>query len=164
MAWSVFADTYDSTSELSSGTKYVPAQMNKNILLRYVRTWVVLFNEVNVSGLVMTINHDNNGTKGPVIYTSTNGWTNTQITTLKHAIREIYFEFDDVPLDALTTYNFTLVGTSTNTGDFIPAQENYRFFAWKNAYPYPVHRGGFSLTAANLPKYPYDICLIGAEF
>lgn len=162
MSWTVFADTYDSTSDLSNGVKFVPAQMNKNILLRYIRTWIVLLNDPNLSTLTMTINHDNAGTKGPVIYTSTNSWTKAQITTYDHCIREIYFEFDDVPLDGTSTYNFALVGTSTNTGTYNGDQPY--FVAWKNAYPYPVHRGGFTITASNLTRYPYDICLIGAEF
>lgn len=158
-AWTVFGDTYETDSDFSNGTKSVRAKMNKKILLRFVRTWIVVYNDAPFTDITMKIYHDTASTElqGDLLYSSTTTLTKAEIVTLENGIKEIYFEFDDVELDENNYYHFTLSGSSSGfTVDTT--------VAWKTSFPRPVYDDGFSQSFRALPGFPYTLSLIGAEF
>jgi len=161
--YTVYGDSFTNT-DLVNGNKFVQVEMNGDYLLRAVRTSLIMryCSTVTLTNLQMKIYTNVANAKGALLYTSTNSYTLSQISTYTSAAREIYFEFDDVPLNGSMIYNFTLTGTATNLETY--SDDNLQLLAWMKSYPYPQHRGGFSLLDTNLPKYPYELCLIGAEF
>lgn len=161
--YTVYGDSFTNT-DLANGNKFVQVDMNGNYLLRAVRTSLIFryCSTVTLTNLQMKIYTDVASAKGALLYTSTNSYTLAQILSTTSGVREIYFTFDDVPLNATLIYNFTLTGTATNLESYIG--DDLQLLAWAKSYPYPQHRGGFSLSDSVLPKYPYELCLIGAEF
>lgn len=157
MSYRVYCTEFSST-DLTNGNLSASIVMNKNYLIRYVRTSVVILNSAPFTNLRMKIYTDDGyGSKSSLLYTSTNSYTTAQITTSSHAVRNIYFTFDDVPVNS-GRYHFVL--TASPTGGYTDPALMY----WQSSYPYPEHQGGFALIHQNLPKFPYKICLIGAEF
>lgn len=154
MGWRVYADTYNSDSEMGDKTQRVI--FNKNIILRYVRCWVVFYNNPGVTSLNMKIYSDNGGAKGALLHTSTNSLTKAQMITLANGIKEIYFSFPDIQLDGVNTYHFALDGTVSG----LSASSTV---AWKHTFPDPYYRTGLALTLEELQVSPYDLYFIGAE-
>jgi len=156
MGWSVDADTYNADAELSNATKYQPCKMNSNIILRYVRSWVVVFNNPSFTGLTMKIYASNESyDKGKLLHTATTTWTKTQVTAENNAIREIYFEFNDISLNKDNWYHFALSGTPSSFS-------SSSCIAWKMGWPDPVYRTGLSVTYPNRAQN-YDLYFIGSE-
>lgn len=158
-AWSVYGDSYDNDTDFSNGAKSVRFKLNANKVIRYARTWVVLYNDPGLTNITAKIYHDLSATeaKGDLIASSSTTHTKAEITTSNNAIRELYFQFADISLEGSNYYHFVLTGTSSG----FSASSH---IAWKTSYPDPVYEDGVSVIFSNLPKFPYTLSLIGAGF
>ena len=156
MGWKVYADSYNTDAELSSGSKSVRAKMNEEIILRYVRTWIVFNNDPGLTNITMKIYSDDNDSKGFLLHSSTTTHTKANIITATNGVKEVYFAFDDIALDSENYYQFVLTGTSSGFS-------SSSHVAWKLSYPDPVYSSGFTNNYENLLVYPYDLVLIGAK-
>lgn len=155
MSYRVWGDAY-STAEITNGTKTQQAKMNKNVILRYVRTWIVCYNDPTFTSLTMNIYASNGGTQGKLLHTSTNSLTKSEIITLSNGVKDIYFEFDDIVLNGSTQYFFALRGTGAAFSDT-------SFIAWKKAFPEPVYPTGWTPSMTTINSNPFDITFIGAD-
>jgi hypothetical protein len=155
MPWKVYCDTY-TTSAFSNGEKTIRARFNKNVILKACRTWVVFVNEPVVTDFKMEIWTDNNNSKGIKLYDSLNTLTKSEIITLENGVKEIYFEFDDLPFDGDIYYHFVLTGSGASFSDT-------SLVAWMKGWPDPVYREGLTINYENLLIAPYTIYFIGAE-
>jgi len=156
MAWSVIGDTY-STSEFDNYSKLQPVIFNDNTILRYARTWVIVYNNPTFTDLKLKIfSYNESGTKGKELYVSSTTWTKVLITSENNAVREIFFQFDDIPLNGDNTYYFAVGGSSA-------AFTSSAHMAWKKGWPDPVYTTGVSTTYPSAGSNPYDIYYIGAK-
>ena len=153
-AWQVYADSYNTDGELGEKTQKVT--FNKNVIIRYIRIWIVVYDDPPFTSLNMKIYSDDNGSKGVLLHTSTNALTKANVVTLDNGVKEIYFTFNDIQLDGLNPYHFALDGSSSG----FSASSH---IAWKQSWPDPFYRTGLSLTFEELSTSPYDIYFIGAE-
>lgn len=165
MAWTVWADDWE-TGELANTNKFQTVRVNTDITLRAVRTWVVIINDPVFTDLSMDIysNEERSGDNTPVqlLHSSTSPSTGladvrtkSEIHTLEHGVKEIYFEFNDVPLQGDTWYNFVMQGTG-----YVPTASSY--LAWMKAFPDPVYSNNFTPALETLPFAPYQMYLIGS--
>jgi hypothetical protein len=149
------------SGQLSNADIFQPFYPRKNMMLKAVRTWIFAKSDPTYTSLNMKLysNDDSSGDDVPkaVIATSTNVVTKAQIQpTQPHAISEVYFEFDDIPLQSDTKYNLVINGTG-----YSPTSSS--FLGWRKAYPDPIYRTGYTPTKENLGIAPYEISIVGAE-
>jgi len=160
MGWKVFGREFLS-GELANTNKFQSMKMKRNLILRAVRTWVILNNDPTFTNLNMKIysNEVISGANTPVklLHTSTNVQAKEDILSLNSGCKEIWFEFDDIPLHSETIYNFVLNGTG-----YVFSSNSH--IAWRCAWPDPVYQAGFTPDAVNLGESPYAIYCIGGEF
>lgn len=157
MGWRVWGQSYDSDSDFANGIYSVRFTPNSNIILRIARTWVIFCNNPGLTTLTSKIYIDDDNAVGDLLHSSTTTWTKSQIISESNGAREIYFNFDDIPLHASEHYHLKLMGTSSGFSES-------SHLAWKSSYPDPVYSGGFAGSASKLPQYPFDLSLIGARF
>lgn len=157
MSWTVYGNAYETDADYNNGVLSARVKFDNNIILRYVRTWIILYNDPGMTNVTMKICTDTPVTEvqGAKLHDSLTTFTKAQISTKAHGIYELYFEFDDVSLDKDTWYHFVLYGASSG----LSATSQV---AWKSSFPYPVYIGG-NPVVANLPSYPYDLYFIGAD-
>lgn len=160
MAWTVWGDDWES-GQLSNTEKFQTMKFNKNTVLRAIRTWVIVINDPVFTDLNMKIysNEIVSGDNTPVklLHTSTDSRTKAEVHTLEHGVKEIYFTFNDVPLQSETFYNFVINGTG-----YVPTGSSY--LAWMKAFPDPVYSNNFTPSLETLNIAPYQIYAIGSDF
>lgn len=151
-----FGDPFD-TAELTNTAKSIKGRPNRNIVLKATRTWLI-FNDFSGSftNLTMKVYSDRNGSPGALIATSTNSWTKSQIITQNSGVKEVYFEFDLLPMRSNLYYHFVL-----NCSGYTGSTSSH--IAWRKAWPDPVYRTGWSQTFESLGVSPYFLTVIGAE-
>ena len=158
MSWLVYGDSYDNDTDYSNGAKTVRFKLNSKVVIKYIRTWVIVNNDAPFTNITGKIYYDKpDETKGDLIQASSTTFTKAQVLSLDNGVRELYFQFNDLALDGDNYYHFALMGTSSGFSDS-------SHIAWKTSYPDPVYEGGVSVTFSNLPKFPYTFVVIGDTF
>jgi hypothetical protein len=153
--WNVYAMSYDDNADLANGVHSIRTKFNDNVIVSYIRTWVLTYGSPVFTSLHMEVYSDVNGSKGGLIATSTNSFSNTDITSKAFSAKEIYFTFDKDTFDSNNWYHLVLKGTPT-------AFTSSSHIAWKSSYPYPIYTTGIT-ASVNLREYPYTMCTIGAS-
>lgn len=156
MSWDIVGDSF-TTTEFTNGTKSIRFKMPSASIVKYVRTKLVLFGDPTFTNVTAKIYYDNNGEIGQLYKSSITTWTKAQILTLDNGVNDIYFEFEDIPLDKNNWYHLVLSGAGANFTDV-------SHIAWKMSYPFPVYTTGWSPSFRILPQFPYDLVIIGEEF
>lgn len=157
--WRVWGERYD-TADMSNTRVYQPAQFPKNYVLLGCRIWVIAYNDPVFTSLHMKIYSDNNGVPKKLLHTSTNVQLKADIHTLDNAAKEIWFDFDKIPVRGEPTlasnkYHFVLNG-SGYTGD------ETSHLAWMRGFPNPVYRpAGFGYN--DLLTSPLTLYFIGSR-
>lgn len=158
MSWTVYGDNFES-GELSNTNKFQTIQMNKNTILKAIRTWVIMYNDPVITDLSCKIYSNNleSGSNAPgvLLSSSLNTLTKAEIITLDNGVKEIYFTFNDFMMNKDDKYNIVLSGTG-----YTPTPTSH--VAWRKAWPKPVY-SGYGPTYTNLSVAPYEIYCIGAE-
>jgi len=154
--WDVYGVPF-TTSSFNNGTLSVRARMNNEIILKYARTGLILYNDATFTNVTMKIYYDNNGSIGSLYKASTTTWNKADIFTLKNGYMSIYFDFGDIVLDANNWYHFVIVGSGASFSDSA-------HLAWKHSYPFPTYTTGWTQSFRSLPSFPYELTLVGEEF
>lgn len=145
------------TADLSGApTMYQPVVLNKDVVLRAVRTRLIHYNSPSFTNLSMKIYSNNGGAPGVLLHTSTNVITQAELYTLGNGMKEVGFEFNLPSLDGADTYHF-VIAASGYTGD------SSSHLAWQHAFPDPVYTEGFTVTLEGLGVNPYFMIFVGAE-
>jgi hypothetical protein len=137
--------------------------MNENTVLLGCRIWVIVYGDPAFTDLSMKIYGDNQdagaGEHYPdgLIATSTNSLTKAQIITLDNGVKEIYFDWDRVPLQANSWYNFKLIASG-----YSPVGTEH--LAWRLGYPRYVYETNLTIQPVKLSVLPFSIYFIGATF
>ena len=163
MGWRVWGDPFES-GELLTTAKFQTVQMNSDVILRAVRTWVIYVEDPVYTSLSMKIysNEVVSGSNTPrkLLHTSTDVRTPAEIkgvTDLPHGVREIFFNFNDVNLKGADKYNFVLNGS-----DYAPSGDSH--LAWMKGFPDPVNSTGYTPYIERIGVAPYQIYFIGGQF
>lgn len=158
--WTVYGDPWES-GELANTNKFQTIKYKDNIILKAIRTWVIVVNDPTFTNLTMKIysntvvSSDNTPVK--LLYTSTNTLTKSEIITLANGVKEIYFTFDDVPMQEETLYNLVINGAG-----YVYSSSSH--LAWMKAWPDPVYTAGYTPTSESLAVAPYQVYAIGGKF
>lgn len=132
MTWSIWADPL-LTADMTGVSKFITFGTDENCVMRAAKTWLV-FNDVgNFTGLNMKLYASRDGAPAGLIATSTNSWTRADLlTTYYNGAKEMYFEFNYVPLQKNTTYHLVL-----NCSGYTYSDANH--MAWRKGWPDPVY-------------------------
>lgn len=154
MSWTQWGDTF-STSDMTTKSRYLRFSPDRNIVLKAMRTWIILYNPPNFTDLTCKLYADNLGLPGGLIASSTTMWDKTELlTTQNYGTKEIYFEFEPtISLNADIYYHFVLSSTG-----YTYAEESH--VAWRKAWPDPVYGDA---TFNSLLRSHYMFSLIGAD-
>lgn len=160
MGWRVWADDFTS-ADFTGASKFQTFKTNKDVVLKAFRTWVVVINDpvfTNISAKIYS-NEVRSGDNTPVklLTTSTDVRTKAEVHTLAHGVKEIYFTFNDFPLQKDTQYNLVLNGTG-----YSPTDSSY--LAWMKAFPDPVLPNDYAEAWETLSLAPYQVYMIGGEY
>ena len=157
MGWRVWGNVFES-GELSNQNKYVRLKPNKNIILDTVRTWVIFYNNPTLTSLTMKIFSDDGGTPRKLLHESTTTLLKGDIITENNGVKEIYFEFENIPLQEGTHYHFIISGSG-----YVPTTNS--FLAWMHAFPDPVYEiTGYTASMPTVNRSSYALYLIGADY
>lgn len=153
--WRVWAERLETADFVGVPRMFQTVKFHKNIILKGMRTWVIVYNNPNFTNLEMRIYANHGGVQGKLLYTSSNVITKAQMITLANGVKEIFFDFDTLPIfKDEDTYLFTLMANGY-TGDATS------HIAWMRAYPDPVYRTG--LSALHPTSVPMAMYFIGSE-
>lgn len=156
MGWTVWADDF-TVGDMSGVSKFQPVTFGKDLILRAVRTWIVVYDDPAFTSLNMKI-YSNEGSYTPkkLLATSTNVITKAELHTLPNAVKEIWFEFDYPVFNGNDVYNVVINGTGyAPTGD--------KHLAWMKGFPDPVYSTAYVPAIETLPYAPYQLYFIGAD-
>lgn len=140
--------------ELYNGTTSYKVTSNKNIALRAVRTWLIVYGSPTLTGLKMCIYSDR-GSVGAKLYESTNTLSKDQITTANYALREVYFEFEDPNIVGVDGYYYSLEASS-----YVASDTNH--IAWVVGVD-NIYDTDISITATKISSLPPLISFVGAS-
>lgn len=142
-------------AELTGTTTYQPFIPNSNILMNAIKVLVMIYNNPSFTGLTAKIYSDRGGVPLKLLHTSTNSWTKAQITAQDNGLREIYFEFSNIPLQAETRYHVVFQATGyTGTDDSHVAMMTY--------FPDIVYQEGLTINQVYLSTMPIHLVILGA--
>lgn len=159
MAWTVWGEKFE-TGELANTTHFQTVEFNKNVILRAIRMWVIIYDDPVFTDLNCKIYSNDivSGDNSPkkLLHTSTDVRTKAEVHTLASGVKEIYFTFNDIPMQKNTKYNIVLNGAG-----YMPTAGSY--IAWVKSWPDPIYRTGLTVTTSNVGDLPYQVYYIGAE-
>ena len=156
MTWTVWGDKFE-TGELSNTNMYCKIKFNQNLVLKGVRTWIILYNNPTFTDLNLKLYSNEDNKPKSLLYTSTNVQKKEDIITEHNGAKEIYFDFNDVPLNGNDTYHFVMNGTG-----YVYSNDSH--LAWMKAFPDPVYAAGYTPTFENMLNAPYQLYVIGGKF
>lgn len=164
MGWTVWGDPWLTTAQMTDTTLFQTVQMNSDVILRAVRTWIIYVANPTYTSLSMKIYSNEvvsgNNTPRKLLHTSTDVRTPAEIkgaTDLANGVREIYFNFDDVNLRGADKYNFVI-----NASGYTPSGNSH--LAWMKGFPDPVNATGYTPALQKIGIAPYQIYFIGGQF
>lgn len=148
-----------SASDLTAPNAYQLIQPHSDMLLRAVRTKVLLFNGPAFSNLKLSLYSVYNSLPAALICNSSNSYAKADVSAHDNACREIFFEFNPPhgrELVASEIYALVL-SASGYSGD------ETSNLGWKKAWPDPSYALNFTPTMEHINTAPYDLTLIGAQ-
>lgn len=161
MGWKVWGDPWPTAESMQDASLFQTVQFNADVILRAARTWIIVFGNPAFTSLSMKIYSndvvDGKNTPRKLLHTSTDVRTKAEIHTQPYAVREIYFNFGDVPIKGSDKYNFVINGVG-----YAPAGGSH--LAWRKAFPDPVYASGYTPAIETINRAPYGVYFIGGGF
>lgn len=155
----VWADPFE-TTDLTSNARFQSVTFGQDIILRAIRTWIVVYNDPAFTDLNMKIYSNEiiggNNTPKKLLATSTNVQLKADVHTLENGLKEIWFEFDYPVFNGADKYNIVINGTGYT-------YDVNSHLAWMKGFPNPVYSGGYTPAIETLPYAPYELYFIGAS-
>lgn len=159
MARTIWFDSYES-GELADTSKFQSLKYSSNKVIRYVRAVLVFVGAPAFTSMQMKVyaNDENAANNSPstLLHTSTNGWSYSDLMTLDHGWKDIYFKFTDFQMKAGVYYNFVI-----NASGYSPTSSSY--VGLELEFPNPIHRENYTPTYVNWGFSPYKIYAIGDD-
>ena len=159
MALKVWHEILENADVTTGKRIFQPVNFNKNVMLRYARTWVVGYNNPTFTNLYLECYSYDQTNQVPVklLHTSTNTQAKATIATENNFYKEIWFKFNYAPFVDTDYYCFILRATGYS-------YSASAYIGWAKAFPDPVYKTGLDwnrLAAAT--TNPFDIYFIGSE-
>lgn len=158
--WSVWADSWES-GELANTSKFQSIKFNGNYIVKAFRTWIVVVDDPVFTSLSMKIYSNevvsSKNTVKKLLHTSTDVRTKAEIHTLENGVKEIYFTFNDIPVQENTFYNVVINGVG-----YLPTSGSY--LAWMKAFPDPIYGNNYTPALETINLAPYQIYAIGSTY
>jgi len=149
--------------DLAAGSKAIfqGFKANANKVLMGLRAMVIFYNNPTIDGLRCAIYSDDasTGTHLPstLILNSTKVWTKAEIITTDNGFKEIYFDFDKLPLQQSSWYHAVFYADT-----YTPSSSEHVSFAI--GFPDPIYTLNQTVDLIKLQTLPISISLIGADF
>lgn len=153
MSWRMLGKPFDTADMVGTPTISQKVLIPYNCILKAVRVGIIQYNNPSWTSITLKMYANRNGSIGKLLETSTDNVLKSALFTLDHGYKETFFEFNYVPLVQGDSYHFVL-SASGYTGN------SASHLAWRNSYPDPIYRNGFTPNAANGDNHPLDIHLI----
>lgn len=158
MGWAVYGDNFE-TADLTGTSKFQSVTFGQDIILRAIRTWIIVYNNPSFTYLNMKIysNDASSGSNTPkkLLATSTNTQLKADIHTEANAIKEIWFEFDYPVFNGADIFNIVINGVGYT-------YDVNSHLAWMKGFPNPVYSSGYTPSMLTIPYAPYEGYFIGA--
>ncbi|RLC38718.1 hypothetical protein DRH27_01565 [Candidatus Falkowbacteria bacterium] len=160
MVWSVYGSRWES-GELANTDQFQVIKPVEDIVLKAVRTWIIIYNAPTFSNLTMKIySLDKDATAdapGVLLASSTTTWNIADLTTEDNAVKEIYFEFTDFSMNGADEYCFVMAADSYS---YLETSH----LSWRKAWPDPVYTAAYTPTTPSMGRAPFELYLVGADF
>ena len=155
MALRVFADLF-TTADMTGTSQYLTFSPGRNMSLKAVRTWLVMYNNPSFTNLTMKLYADRNGEPGKLKSSSLSFKSTVDLNLDDYTYVETFFEFPLPDLHETTDYHLVIncSGYTFSEGSFI---------AWAKAWPDPVYGNPSSPTFEGVAVQPYFLSVIGDE-
>lgn len=162
MTWSVYADSFDTSSSLTAGAKSQKITPKVNLFFKAIRTRVVLFNNPSFTNLKMAIHHNKaeDDSIGVLFETSINSFNLADLmTTGPYGLVDLSFEFSNKSLRSGDNYHLRLLADS-----YTPSSSSY--ISWAIGWPDPAYLDNLTVGGEQKILYhPYMILgVVGAKF
>ncbi len=152
MTYSVFGQRW-AAGELLNTSVFQPFKPVNDLVIRAFRTKIIVFNDPVFTDLNMKIYSDDLGTPKELLHTSTNVRTKAQLHVDDNAVKETFFQFNDIVLKGGDTYHAVINGTG-----YSPTGTSY--LAWMKSFPDPVNATGLTINQGELGVFPSFMALI----
>lgn len=149
MTWKMYGETL-AASDLSTTNIRCPIKFNSNVLVKGIRTCVILYGNPTYTNLRMKIYDNNFLTNEPSLIKSTslNAFNpNDLLETHPYGVKFIYFEFTPFGVDRNDLYHAVLSADS-----YAPTDNS--FIAWRNFWPDPVYTENIALESVPFYNAP----------
>lgn len=152
--WTHYGDEF-STSDLTTKSRYLRFSPDRNIVMKAMRTWIILYNPPNFTDLTCKLYADVAGMPAGLIASSTTMWDKADLlTTQNYGAKEIYFDFSPtISLNETLYYHFVL-----SASNYTYADQSH--LAWRKAWPDPIYG---QATFNSLLRSHYMFSLVGAD-
>lgn len=144
------------TADSTGKSMYLKFHPTDNIVMRAVRTWYIFYNDPTFTSLTCKLYADQGGAPGGIIETANNTFNKADLYTEDHALVEVYWEFDYVPLRSGVNYHLV-----TNCSGY--TYDDASHIAWRKGWPDNVYRGGLQLDYEEIITSPFQLSVIGDE-
>jgi len=155
MTYSVWGQRFDA-GELTGTALSQPFTPKKDMIIKAIRTQIIVFNNPVFTNLIGQIYSTRNSIPQKLLHTSTNTLTKSAIHTLDNAVKEIFFQFNDPSFNANTEFAFVINGAG-----YAPTSSAY--LSWKKGFPDPVNATGVTVDPIKIVEIPFTIGFIAHE-
>jgi hypothetical protein len=158
LALRVYGEKFDtSDAALTIPRIYQKTRINKDFVLKALRTHIVIYGSPVFTQLEMRIYSDKAGSPLRLIHTFDKIWTLAELSALPYAYKEIYFDFSTSRfLKGLDYYHFALWPTG-----YTGTSESH--IAWVRGYPDPNNTIDVTLSPSKISTVPFYMGFIGGE-
>lgn len=159
MTWRHIVKPYD-TGDMSATVPTVfqrfklPTSIG-NHLLHGMHAGVIVVGNPTFTALTMELWSDDGDGPGKLIATSSTSWLKAQIHTLNHAVKQVGFAFNKVPLRSGLYYCAALRASGYTGADA-------SYLGWRYSYPDPQYRTGLTIEVVKGLYFPFDLSVIGS--
>lgn len=150
------------SGDLADGSKlmYQPFKPHRDMILRGLRHWMIFYNNPTIQNIKCALYASDNSSgvhlPSTKIEESSKVWLKSEIISLDNGFFEIYYDFDNVPLQENTTYHFVFYA---DTYSFSESSH----VAYRVAFPDPVYSQGLTVAANKVSTFPLALYVIGAD-
>lgn len=154
MTWDVYGKAYENNSDMTNTSIYQPVTFDYAVVLKSAILWLIFYDDPTFDSLTLKIYNNSLNT---LLFSSTPR-IKADLFTEDYAVKQVYFEFSDVPLGK-DTYNFVL-----NASGYSSASAS-KHVAWKNTYPEAFAESDVTNSlVTDLARHPLEMQAITSRF
>ena len=153
--YTVWCTRWD-TGELANTSVFQPLKFNKNVVLRAIRTRIVVVDNPTFTDLNMKIYSDRGGSPQTLLATSTNVITKAALHTLDNGVKETFFRFGDPAFEADTQYHVVINGTG-----YAPTAT--AMLGWQKDFPEQIYTPSALRNPTKLGVHGHGLGIIASQ-